>query len=111
MKKSVLEILETDSEAAHKLRLLSKYEGWKMLVEILIKNEVEPLADKLRSGEYKTIEDRNRDRDKLNNLETLLNAPMNYVGILSGEIKIEQPPMDPYAQNIEEAKKISQGDH
>lgn len=107
MKKSVLEILETDTEAAHKLRLLSKYEGWRLLVEILIKNEAEPLAADLRTKEYKTIEERNRDKDKLDNLEKLLNAPMVYVEILAKAESTAPATMDPYAQDIVEARKIA----
>lgn len=108
-KKSILEILETDSDAAHKLRLLAKYEGWRMLVEILTLNEINPLADRLRNHEYSSIEERNREKDKLDNLEMLLNAPSLYIAALD---KKEEPRInpDPYASDIEEARRIAQNE-
>lgn len=111
MKKSILEILETDTAAAHKLKLLMRYEGWKLLVDILTKNELDPLADDLRTKEYETIEKRNRDKDKLNNLEKVLNAPSFYASALAESPDGAPPSPDPYAQNIKEAEEINKADH
>jgi len=106
-KKSILEILETDTDTAHKLRNLKGYVGWKLLAEILIKNEVEPLSDRLRNFDYKTIEERNRDKDKLDNLETLLNAPSFYIEALTTDPDKKEPTTDPYASTIEQAQEVA----
>lgn len=111
-RKSILEIIETDTDAARKLRLLTKYDGWILLTEILQLNEVIPLKEKLEDGEYDTIEERNRDKDKLAQLKLILTSPEFYIAALDRDPNSAPPPLDPYAQNIEEAKEVaSPNDH
>jgi len=106
-KKSILEILETDTDAARKLRLLKKYDGWILLTEILNLNELIPLKEKLEEGEYETIEARNRDKDKLAQLKLLLNSPDFYITALEKDPNAAPPRLDPYPQTVEEVQEMN----
>lgn len=103
----MIDNLETSEELAHKMKLLKNYPNFKLLQDILIRNEVEPLADRLRTYKgYKTIEERNVDVEKLENLEKIINAPEFYAESMMPGDK-SPPPLDPYAQDIDQAREVA----
>ena len=49
--------------------------GWKLFIEEIENSDVKRLTERLLKGEYETIEDRNRDKDKLEFFKTLEELP------------------------------------
>ena len=93
-------------EIITKLQNLEKSQGWKVLKEIIELNDLESLREKLLTGEYKTIEERNRDKDKFEIFRNLFDYPENYVTLLSDqESDINADPYFTSQEEIAKAKK------
>ncbi len=100
----ILQNLKNAVELREKLTILNNSDNWKLVCELLEKNDIEYLKSLLLTKEYQTLEDRNRDKDRLKIYQSLINLPDYYLKILQQEeTEIKNP--DPYFDKVDEIKK------
>jgi len=92
----------TAKEIAKALKELKEFHGWRVLSALFNKDK-ERAKENLLKGEYSTIQERNRDKDKHLILEKVVEAPDFYQKITELEgVKNEN---DPFFKTIEEIRK------
>ncbi len=90
----------SNQEAIANLNSLRKYNGWKFFKKIINEVYASQIRKTLSEGEYDTIEERNRDKDQLNNFMQVMNMPENIIRELSDWP--DKKEYDPYAKTREE---------
>jgi len=97
----MINVLEENEAAYNDLQNLMKHKGWLFLVTIIEQKEIIPLFEKLSTYSYRTIEERNRDVDRLSFMKQLLNAPNIYSESLKLKEEAKKIELDPYEEKKE----------
>ena len=78
----------TAEEIRKLMESLTQFPGWKVLTKILNRDEIEPLREKLLTGEFKSVEEIKAVQERLQLIENVVYCPEAQVMLLEPEEEI-----------------------
>lgn len=93
----------SNEEMLQALEELKLTRGWH-IIEAFMENDIKAIEQSLILGEYDTIENRNRDKDRVEGLKKLRDFPDFHISILRSQKEAVE--FDPYCKTRKEVEGL-----